>query len=575
MADTALLVKEKLPIQDVVGSYIKLEKAGVNFKARCPFHQEKTPSLFISPSRNTFYCFGCGAKGDIFEFVERFEGLDFLGALKMLAEKAGVPLQYQKSEDKGEREKLYSLLEDATLFFEQELAKNNGAIEYLLGRGVSKETISNFRLGFAPASWRALIAHLEGKGYLPELIEKAGLSKSGNRGNYDRFRGRIMFPISDTSGRVVAFSGRIFDKSIEGEGVEPAKYINSPETLLFHKSHILYGLNRAKEGIRKWTFAMVVEGQMDLIMSHQAGFNNAVALSGTALTPDQLKTLSRFTNNLLIALDADAAGISAAGKSASLALMEGFDVKVAHLKGGKDPADIIKEDVESWREIVRKSKHVVEFYLDLLESRELDKRKLRLEVVKTVLPFVAHIKSPVDRSYFIALISERVSVPQTALIDEMKTITTEERKGEVDTVDLIQKNTSALSRKDVILKNIIGMVKSGKAPISEEEIIKKLAHFTGDEESIRSVFNDVAFSSEAAFALEMLSTQSPPKLEELLISFELQFLKEEQEKLQKEIKISEREGEEENVKDKLQKYQIIAKQIQEKEDQVRKNHFSN
>lgn len=493
----------------------------------------------------------------------------------MLAEKAGVPLQYQKSEDKGEREKLYSLLEDATLFFEQELAKNNGAIEYLLGRGVSKETISNFRLGFAPASWRALIAHLEGKGYLPELIEKAGLSKSGNRGNYDRFRGRIMFPISDTSGRVVAFSGRIFDKSIEGEGVEPAKYINSPETLLFHKSHILYGLNRAKEGIRKWTFAMVVEGQMDLIMSHQAGFNNAVALSGTALTPDQLKTLSRFTNNLLIALDADAAGISAAGKSASLALMEGFDVKVAHLKGGKDPADIIKEDVESWREIVRKSKHVVEFYLDLLESRELDKRKLRLEVVKTVLPFVAHIKSPVDRSYFIALISERVSVPQTALIDEMKTITTEERKGEVDTVDLIQKNTSALSRKDVILKNIIGMVKSGKAPISEEEIIKKLAHFTGDEESIRSVFNDVAFSSEAAFALEMLSTQSPPKLEELLISFELQFLKEEQEKLQKEIKISEREGEEENVKDKLQKYQIIAKQIQEKEDQVRKNHFSN
>jgi DNA primase len=155
--------------------------------------------------------------------VERFEGLDFLGALKMLAEKAGVPLQYQKSEDKGEKEKLYSLLEDATIFFEQELSKNSAAIDYLINRGVTKETISNFRLGFAPASWRALISHLEGKGYLPDLIEKAGLSKPGNRGNYDRFRGRIMFPISDTSGRIVAFSGRIFDKSIEGEGVEPAK----------------------------------------------------------------------------------------------------------------------------------------------------------------------------------------------------------------------------------------------------------------------------------------------------------------------------------------------------------------
>jgi DNA primase len=507
--------------------------------------------------------------------VERFEGLDFLGALKMLAEKAGVPLQYHKSEDKGEKEKLHSLLEDATIFFEQELSKNSAAIDYLINRGVTKETISSFRLGFAPASWRALISHLEGKGYLPDLIEKAGLSKPGNRGNYDRFRGRIMFPISDTSGRVVAFSGRIFDKSIEGEGVEPAKYINSPETLLFHKSHILYGLNRAKEGIRKWTFAMVVEGQMDLIMSHQSGFNNAVALSGTALTPEQLKTLSRFTNNLLIALDADAAGISAAGKSATLALMEGFDVKVAHLKGGKDPADIIKEDVENWREIVRKSKHVVEFYLDLLESRELDKRKLRLEVVKIVLPFVAHIKSPVDRSHFLSVISERIGVPQNALIDELKSVSVIEKQGNVEATKIIEKNNVAFSRKDVILKNIIGMVKSGKAPISEDEIVAKLGYLTGDVEAIRAVFNDIAFGSEAAFALEMLSTQSPPKLEELLISFELQFLKEEQEKLQREIKISEREGEEESVKEKLQKYQTIAKQIQEKEEQVRKNHFSN
>ena len=206
VADTATLVKDKLPIQEVIGSYIKLEKAGINFKARCPFHQEKTPSFFISPTRNTFYCFGCGAKGDIFEFVERIEGLDFIGALRMLAEKAGIEIESYSGESKGEREKLFALIEEATKFFEHELSKSPGAMEYLISRGLKEETIKHFRIGYAPASWRGLSSHLEGIGFKPNEIEKSGLSKAGNKGNYDRFRGRIMFPIFDTGGRIVAYS---------------------------------------------------------------------------------------------------------------------------------------------------------------------------------------------------------------------------------------------------------------------------------------------------------------------------------------------------------------------------------
>lgn len=572
--NTKEAVKERLGITDVVGSYIKLQKAGVNFKARCPFHQEKTPSFFVSPSRGGFYCFGCGAKGDIFSFVERFEGVDFLGALKILAERAGVAITYESRQSKDEREKLFALIEEATRFFEEELNKEKAPRQYLLSRGVSEDTVKIFRLGYAPAKWRTLSAHLEENGFPPALIEKAGLSKPGNRGEYDRFRGRIMFPIFDASGRPVAFSGRIFDASVEGEGVTPAKYVNSPETPLYQKSKILYGFHRAKEGIRKWTFAIVVEGQMDLIMSHQAGFSNTVALSGTALTAEQLVILSRLSDRILLSLDADAAGLSAAGKSASLALSEGFDVKVAHLESGKDPAEVIKNNSELWKKIIRGAKHVVEFYLDVLKERNDDWRRFRLEVTKTVLPYVKKIKSAVDRAHFTNLVAERLSVPVRAIEEELRALPAEEEVRAAMEVE--GKRPTILSRQDIILKHLLGLAKSAPDKINEEDLKKQIAKFI-PEEQVDKIFADEAFSNEAAFAVEMIEKNGEPpevSIRELLIHLELESYKADREKISEDIKERERQKDEEGMKKSMGAYQKISKKITELENRVKQNNFS-
>jgi DNA primase len=288
-------IKERLTIEEVVSSYIKLEPAGKNFKAKCPFHNEKTPSFYVSPDRNSFYCFGCGAKGDIFSFVQQFEGLDFMGSLKMLADRAGVPLVFEKTESKSEKERLYMILEDATRFFEGGLAARPEAQEYLKKRGIKAETARDFRLGYVPNEWRLLYTHLKNKKYNDAEIEKAGLAKRAEqkeKGFYDRFRGRVMFPIADSSGRIIAFSGRIL---VDDDS--SAKYLNSPDTILFNKSTVLYGIDKAKQDIRTKNYTILVEGQMDLVLSHQAGIKNTVAVSGTALA-DTLTDRENVVNNL-------------------------------------------------------------------------------------------------------------------------------------------------------------------------------------------------------------------------------------------------------------------------------------
>src|SRR3990167_6310938 len=278
-------IKEKISIEDVVSSYIKLERAGANLKARCPFHNEKTPSFFVSPDRGSYYCFGCGASGDIFTFVEEFEGLDFKGALKLLADKAGVVLEiYSKEnkEEKSEKEKLYEVMEETAEFFEKNLAANKPAQEYLKSRGLEEKTIKDFRIGYAILDWRTLYDYLKSKNFSDKEIELAGLAKKPEdktKAMYDRFRGRVIFPMGDSSGRIIAFSGRL----LVDDG-KSAKYLNSPETPIFNKSSVLFGIDKAKESIRKNNFSILVEGQIDLVLSHQAGFRNTVASSGTAMT---------------------------------------------------------------------------------------------------------------------------------------------------------------------------------------------------------------------------------------------------------------------------------------------------
>src|SRR3989338_177774 len=271
MDSPAQQIKERLPIEEIISSYLKLIPAGRNFKAKCPFHNEKTPSFFVSPERNSYYCFGCGAKGDIFTFVEEFEGLDFRGALKLLAVRAGVILESYNQREEGEKEKLYRITEEASLFFEKNMKNNAEVLSYLKNRGLNDESIKNFRIGFVKNDWRESYSYLTGRGFRDSELEKAGLVKKTEKGYYDRFRGRIMFPISDSSGRIIAFSGRIFV-----DDGKSAKYLNSPETPIFNKSSVLFGIDKAKEAIRKNNFSILVEGQMDLILAHQAGFKNTV-----------------------------------------------------------------------------------------------------------------------------------------------------------------------------------------------------------------------------------------------------------------------------------------------------------
>ncbi|MEK7564383.1 MAG: DNA primase [Patescibacteria group bacterium] len=427
-------IKEILSIEEVIASYIKLEPAGANFKAKCPFHNERTPSFFISPGRGSFYCFGCSAGGDIFTFVQEFEGLDFKGALKLLADKAGVNLKEftkEEAEAFSEKERLYRVMEAATVFFEGNILHNAPVLSYLKDRGLTEESIKNFRIGFISEDWRLLYSHLTKLKYSEDEIEKAGLIKKTEKGYYDRFRNRIMFPIADSSGRVIAFSGRLFT-----DDGKSAKYLNSPDTPIFNKSYVLFGLDRGKDSIRKNNFSILVEGQMDLILSHQAGFRNTVASSGTALSDvtmskenvvSNLGLVRRLSTNIILAYDGDKAGFNASLRAARIALSLGMDVKVANMKAGVDPADLIsKEGVDAWRSAVRESKHVIEFLLArVIVDAKRDNRKVGRGVKDMILPFVNSIESKIEQMHFLKKISDATSIPEQALKDDLKKITTQ------------------------------------------------------------------------------------------------------------------------------------------------------
>ncbi len=424
-------IKDKLNITEVVGQYVQLHKAGRTFTARCPFHKEKTPSFHVSPERGTYMCFGCGERGDVFSFVQKMESIDFPAALKQLAERAGVVLKQYKGPidagDKDKEERLREVCEAATVFFESTLATRGDVQEYLTKRGVSEESKKAWRLGYAPASWHAVAEHLVSVGFSKDEVVEAGLAARSERKPgeiYDRFRGRIMFPISDPLGKVIAFSGRYFEK-IEGskEDGEPAKYVNSPETALFKKSKILYGFDKAKNAIRKADCMLLVEGQFDLVLAHQSGLPYTVALSGTALTPDHVALLGRLSKRLVLALDADQAGLRSGLKSTAMAFAAGFDVKIPTFPEGQDPADVAKADPEALRSAVRQSKTAVEFFLDALKtvfsSRQGDERAYKKIVEAQVLPLVAALQSRIDQAHFIRIIAERLRVPEDAVRAEV------------------------------------------------------------------------------------------------------------------------------------------------------------
>ena len=468
MSSNVEQIKQRLTIVDVVGSYIKLQKAGANYKACCPFHSEKSPSFYVSPAREMWHCFGCNLGGDIFEFVKQIEGVEFPEALKTLADRAGVTLVFQNPEVRSEKTTLLDLMNDAVFFYQKQLTEKEEVLNYLRKRGLKNETLKNFNIGFAPgeeSGWRHLFTFLKNKGYSIDQMEKAGLViKKDTESYYDRFRGRIMFPLKDVSGRIVGFSGRVFGEEKEGVG----KYINTPQTVLYDKSKILYGFDRAKMEIRKKDACILVEGQMDVIMAHQVegargaregGVSNTVAVSGTALTSSHLEIIKRLTNNLIMAFDSDEAGLAAAKRSIDIALRSGFEVRAVALPQGKDPADVILVNPEEWKKAINESLHIIEFYLNILEEKcGANSREFKLSVEKSVLPYVLLIQSGVDRSHWVSYIAKKLNVKEETILEEMKKIhiDSKQKSSGVGEIKIEKKETK--TRQNLIKEKLAGIM---------------------------------------------------------------------------------------------------------------------
>ncbi len=427
MADQVLQdIKDRLDIIEVIGSYITLKKSGANYKASCPFHNEKSASLMVSAPKQIWHCFGCGEGGDIFGFVMRYENIEFRDSLKLLAQRAGVELpQYNraaKDATPDESEALIRINDFAARFYHQSLLSPHGktALDYLHSRGLTDGTIADWGIGFAPDDFHLLESALKQKGVTLEQMVRAGVSVKNDRGQmYDRFRNRITFPIKDYYGNVVGFTARILDDDT-GQA-QQAKYVNSPETPIYNKSKVLFGLHAAKEAIRKADEVVVVEGQMDVIMPHQAGFTNTVASSGTALTEQQLKQLGRLTKNIKFCFDADSAGLQATRRAGEIALQQGLRLKIIVLTDVKDPDELIRKGSGLWEKAVKEAVWFIDYYINraanLHPSGSVEQKHYLSE---TVLPLLGYITDPVEQDHYVHSLSTDFLISEKVIRDELK-----------------------------------------------------------------------------------------------------------------------------------------------------------
>jgi len=462
MNDNVQQIKEKLNISDVISGYLRLIKAGVNYKALCPFHNEKTPSFMVSPSRQSWHCFGCGIGGDIFTFVEKIEGIEFLDALKMLAEKAGIELEYSDPKARSEKDRLYEICESAAQFFITSIGNANSILNYLRKRGLNNETIDQWRIGYAPDSWDSLFSFLLKKGYRENEIEHAGLAIKGEKW-HDRFRNRLMFPIFDTVGRVIAFSGRTMNEIVPSrtEKAETGKYINSPETILYSKSRILYGFDRAKADIRKNDAAIMVEGQMDVILPWQDGVRNIIATSGTALTEEQLTIIKRLTGNLIMAFDMDDAGFRATKRGIDLAEEQGFNISVLRLESDKDTADFVKDNPGKFQEIIGKSEPIMSYYFkEIFKKFSPDKLEGKKIIALNLLSEIKRMPSAIERSSWIRELGLRLGVSESDLKEEMERLETR-----TDTNNIISRSATGQNefaakktRKEILSERLLALL---------------------------------------------------------------------------------------------------------------------
>jgi DNA primase len=572
MSTSVEQIKEKLSIEDVIGSYIKLERAGNSLKARCPFHNEKTPSFFVSPDRGGYYCFGCGVKGDIFTFVQEFEGIDFVGALKILADRAGVQLEKISPKVADKKERLYYLLEITTEFLEKNLQNEEIPLDYLKKRGLTEKTIKDWRIGYVRNEWRTIYDHLKSKGFLDEEMERAGVIKTEGQNTYDRFRGRIMFPLFDSAGRVIAFSGRIMPAFDDGKA---GKYLNSPQTEIFDKSKTLYGFDRAKLSIRKLDFSVLVEGQMDIIMSHQAGFTNTVASSGTALTAEHLKLLKRISNRIIMSFDSDNAGAKAAERGWALALASGMEVKVAAIPKGYDPADLILRNKEEFKDVLKNAVHIIDFLLERVYQENTDERKIGIAIKNKVLPYLSLIDSNIEKSHYVSKISGKTGIKEEAIWDDLKKVKLDEdyvsrstdsgqaKEESVEkTVDILPKGSAERS-----LASIIALEESRKVKVLDPSLVREKVKniLKSDEydlldENIKKMSGELAFEAESYYG-DLDEVKFNKELDYILLNLQEDIFKKELADLMLELKKAEHAKENDKAISILQRCNEITKKL--------------
>jgi len=565
-------IKSRLDVVEVIGSYIKLHKTGANFRTLCPFHSEKKPSFFVSPARQIWHCFGCGRGGDIFGFVKEIEGVEFGDALRILAQRAGVELKKYTPEYaklKSERQRLYEICELATRFFEKQLEESSTGKEakkYLLSRGISEESIKKWRLGYSPDTWQGLSDFLTSRGYKKEEVEKAGLGISSEVGSfYDRFRGRIIFPIFDLNSQVIGFGGRVFK---EKDKTEVAKYVNTPNTLLYDKSRVLYGLDKSKLEIRKKDSCILVEGYTDVIMAHQAGTQNIVATSGTALTPYQLKILKRYSENLILGFDMDVAGDWATKRGIDLAQLWGFNIKVVLLPEEKDPADIISKSPRTWEKLISEAKSILEFYFESSFSR-IDKAmpEGKKEISKILLPVIKRIPNKIEQSFWIQKLSKELGVREESVIEELKKVKLNEEIYGLEPEEVISQPPK--SRKELLEERIIILILKSPQNLN---LIKKdfLAYFSpGIQEILIKLekrespkgefFNYLSLKSEIE---EMEEKDIEPEIQYCLKEIQKLGVKNKLDLLTQEIKKAEEEKNSKEIEKLTQEFNLWVKKYE-------------
>ena len=548
--DNISKIKDKVDVVDLIGSYIRLQKAGINYKARCPFHNEKSASFFVSPERQIWHCFGCGVGGDIFGFVKQIEGVEFPEALRILARRAGVELSTFRlnPEYQNTKTKLYEISELAAKFFGKQLHESTTgklALSYLKDRGLTNESIEKFKLGYAPESWDGLGNFLARNYDIQSIADTGLLAKKENGGFYDRFRSRIMFPIFDLNSQIVGFAGRIFgDKKDESAG----KYVNTPQTAIYDKSRVLYGLNFAKMDMRKKNRCLVVEGNMDVIMSHQAGAEHAVASSGTAMTGGHLQIIKRYTDNLDLCFDADIAGEMATQRGVDLALARGFNVGILAIdeKGIKDAADFVKAHGTAWAEYAeKKSKPFMEYFFEKnRKDSDLSTALGKKLFSQKLMPLVASLSNGVERAHWVGELAIALKLKEDVVRSELAAVKPREvlavasEVGPLSSESAVRPLDSQNSKLDIFQESLLSLI--AKKPSLADWLTEEERAFIPKINELQTQF--VALKAEE-FWKDFDDKALEQEFEKLLNHLKKRTIVATLESLEYEIKEAERRGE--------------------------------